>query len=121
MVQIPTCVYVVKKEDRRMTYEQFIFLLTYYKRYSDLISDAYNIGIDLLEGKFATNAYVEKMLEISITSHYGEKGWEWVSWFIFDNDYGKKGLEAWDEDGNPICQSHKELYEYLETFNTKEE
>jgi len=103
-----------------MNYEQFLNLLTNYKTYGELVSDAYDVGIDLLEGKFATHSYVEKMLEVSITSHYGEQGWGWVSWFIFDNDYGKKGLEAWDEDGNPICHHHKDLYEYLETYHSKE-
>jgi hypothetical protein len=103
-----------------MTYEQFLLILDNYKAYSELISDAYDVGIDLLEGKFATNSYVEKMLELSFTSHYGEQGWDWVSWFIFDNDYGKKGLEAWDDDGNPICHRHKDLYEYLETYHRKE-
>ena len=97
-----------------MNYEQFLLILDNYKAYCDLIGDAYDVGIDLLEGKFATNSYVEKMLELSITSHYGEMGWDWVSWFIYENDYGQKGLEAWDGD-DLICQTHLELHEYLET------
>jgi hypothetical protein len=107
-----------------MTYEQFLLILDNYNAYCEAISDAYDVGIDLLEGKFATNSYVEKMLELFITSHYGEMGWDWVSWFIYENDYGQKGLEAWDalHDGGLICQTHKELHEYLEiTFNTKDQ
>jgi len=104
-----------------MNYEQFLLILDNYKAYCEVISDAYDVGIDLLEGKFATNSYVEKMLELSITSHYGEMGWDWVSWFIYENDYGHKGLEAWDVlyDGGLICQTHEELHEYLEKNHRK--
>ena len=102
-----------------MNYEQFLLILDNYKTYCELISDAYDVGIDLLEGKFATNSYVEKMLELSITSHYGEMGWDWVSWFIYENDYGQRGLEARDEDGDLICQTHLDLYNYIETNHRK--
>ena len=104
-----------------MSYEQFLSILDNYKAYCEAISDAYDVGIDLLEGKFATNSYVEKMLKLSIASHYGEMGWDWVSWFIYENDYGHRGLEAWDGDGNLICHTHKELHEYLETNHKKED
>ena len=102
-----------------MNYEQFLLILDNYKTYCEVISDAYDVGIDLLEGKFATNSYVEKMLELSITSHYGEMGWDWVSWFIYENDYGQRGLEARDEDGDLICQTHLDLYNYIETNHRK--
>ena len=102
-----------------MNYEQFLLILDNYKTYCELISDAYDVGIDLLEGKFATNSYVEKMLELSITSHYGEMGWDWVSWFIYENDYGQRGLEAREEDGDLICQTHLDLYNYIETNHRK--
>jgi hypothetical protein len=27
---------------------------------------------------------------------YGEEGADWFNWFCFENDFGTKGLEAWD-------------------------
>lgn len=96
-----------------MEYKQFLDLLMHHRRYSRTISDAYNVGIDLVEGKFSTTENIDNMLKIAIISHYGKEGWKWVQWFIYDNEYGQKGLEA-TSDGEPICFSHESLYVYLE-------
>jgi hypothetical protein len=50
---------------------------------------------------------------------YGEEGVDWFSWFCYENDYGQGGLEAWDENKNPICYSFESLWEYLEKLRQK--
>ena len=70
---------------------------------------------------------------------YGEDGYEWFSWYCYDNEFGQKDWSttptckmkengttelineagevrfgAHDAEGNPICYSHESLWEYLE-------
>lgn len=100
-----------------MTFEQFLTVMVNHKLYVEIVSEAQDVGIDLLQGKFSTTKNVEDILEASITSHYGKEGWEWVQWFIWDSDYGKKDLKA-THDGVPICYSFESLYEYLQKYHT---
>jgi len=39
---------------------------------------------------------------------------DWWSWFCYENDFGQKGLEAWDADKKPICYDLKSLWEFLD-------
>lgn len=99
-----------------MDYSHFLTILMSYKKYNQIISSATDVGFDLLEGKYSTTSYVDDILKSSIQSHYGEGGWEWVEWFIFETNYGYKDyLEAFDEDKNRICYSYESLYSYLQT------
>jgi hypothetical protein len=122
-----------------MEYKQFLEQLIGYRKFSRDISDLYDIGFDLDSGKFNLVGPVLTMLQSSIESHYGEDGWEWTSWFIFESDYGEKDWSssptykenedgsfvkvndkgevrfgAYDENGEPICYSHESLWEHLE-------
>jgi hypothetical protein len=83
-----------------------------FKRYNEVISEAYDVGLDLLEGKFTTSKNVSDIIESSFISHYGKEGWEWIEWFIYENDYGQRGMEATDN-GEPICYSYESLFDYL--------
>jgi hypothetical protein len=74
---------------------------------------------------------------MSLETHYTNDGIEWVSWFIFENEWGEtdrsklpvyrknesgvmeldlnyNGHAANDENGNPICYDIKSLWEYIE-------
>jgi hypothetical protein len=97
-----------------MTYEQFVSILTNYKRYNEIISEAYDVGFDLLEGKYSTISQMEQIVQDCFLSHYTKEGWEWLEWFTFENQYGQAGLEARDENGNLIFQSFLDAYEELE-------
>lgn len=97
-----------------MTYEQFLSILNNYQQYNETISEAYDVGLDLLEGKFSTVSYVEKIVEQTFLSHYTEEGWDWIMWFVYENEYGQRGMEAYDADKNLICQSYQSLFEYIE-------
>jgi hypothetical protein len=55
-----------------------------------------------------------EIISTLIKEVYGEEGYDWWSWFCNDNDFGQKGLEAFDENKNPICYGFESLWEFLE-------
>jgi hypothetical protein len=95
-------------------------LLEKYKAFSDKLSELHDLGFDFYEGKFELMSDVEKLFDISIASHYNEYGKDWINWFIYENDYGKRKLEAWDENKNLICQDLNSLHEYIEKYHKNE-
>jgi len=122
-----------------MQYSSFLSLIMGFKKISEDCSDLYDIGVNIIDGKYSIIVTTEKILEGVFTNEYGENGWEWVSWFIFESDYGQKDWSsapsykinedgnmekihgkdqvrfgAHDEKGNPICYSYESLWEYLE-------
>lgn len=121
-----------------MKYKEFLELLSAYRKFQEDTSELYDLGFDFMEGKFKLSEYIEEIIQTSIKSHYGEQGWDWVSWFIYESDWGEKDwgkyptykmnedgtstiyedgelrFGAQDENGNPICYSLESLYEYLE-------
>lgn len=128
-----------------MTYENFTEQLLAYRKFQKDTSKLYGMGFDFIEGKFKLTDLVITMLQSSIKSHYGQEGLDWVEWFIYESDWGEKDWStsdtykvnengtseivhkkgevrfgAYDEEGNPICYSLESLWEYLQTFKTKE-
>jgi hypothetical protein len=121
-----------------MTYEEFLKILMSYKKISEDISELYNIGFDLLEGKYRMSDNVYIMFESCLESHYTEEGIDWINWFIFENDWGQKDWSkyptidsvsgkviesdpvksygAHDENDNPICFSFESTYEYVKQY-----
>jgi hypothetical protein len=119
-----------------MTYTHFLQILLAHKKFWEDISSLHDLGFDLMEGKYDLTHPVGLMFEASIESHYGKDGWDWVSWFIHESDYGQKDWSqtptyernedgtgqlvessiygARDENENPICYSYESLWEYLE-------
>ena len=88
-----------------------------YRSFSDNVSILYKIGFDLHEGEYPTVEQVEKILDTVIESHYGKEGVDWVTWFIFESNWGEKDwstCDACNENGELICYSFESLYEYLE-------
>jgi hypothetical protein len=101
-----------------MQLKEFQNLLEKYKDFSKKLSELYDLGFDFYEGKFELMSDVEKILDISIASHYNEHGIDWINWFIYENDYGKNKLEAKDGD-ELICHDIKSLHEYIEKYHKK--
>lgn len=124
-----------------MLNSHFLKLLLGHKKFSEDISSLYDLGFDLMEGKYDLTHPVEQILEAGIKSHYGDEGWDLVSWFIYESDYGQKDFSttstyrtkedgtieltessiygATDENGSPICYSYESLWEYLQSINLK--
>lgn len=93
-----------------MTYERFLKVTLSIKKQDEVISDLYKQKVDLLD---FVDPYHEIISEL-IKEVYGEEGYDWWSWFCHENDFGQKGLEAFDENENPICYGFESLWEFLE-------
>jgi hypothetical protein len=96
-----------------MSKEQFETLLNNYQSFQNKIAHFYSFGLDLMEGKLSLTVEVENILDTAIQSHYDKEGCDWVNWFLYENDFGRRGLEATQYD-KPICYDISSLYEYLE-------
>jgi len=97
-----------------MTFERFKTIIETYRKFEQDLSDLYDLGIDFYEGKYKLMSHAEEILSESMQSHYNHYGWEWISWFIWENDYGQRKLEAWDADKNLTAQTLEELHQMLE-------
>ncbi len=96
-----------------MEFKLFEEILMTYKKGSEMISELYDIGFNLLDGKYPISDILYKQLQTNIISVYGEEGLEWVEWFIFENNYGEQMLDAYDNNIR-ICDTIENLYLYLE-------
>lgn len=93
-----------------MTYENFLKVITQLQEQDKILDNLYQNKFDLIEFVDPYHAIVT----ILIKEIYGEEGYDWFGWYCYENDFGNKGLVAWDADKNPICHSHETLWEYLE-------
>jgi hypothetical protein len=120
-----------------MKLEHFEDILKEYRQGHKMISELYDIGFNLLDGKYPLDEPLYNIFMMSLETHYTNDGIEWVSWFIFENEWGEtdrsklpvyrknesgvmeldlnyNGHAANDENGNPICYDIKSLWEYIE-------
>ena len=129
-----------------MRLSNFIQLLQNYRKFNDDISNLHSMGFDLMEGQFQLTYPINNIFKTSLLAHYTQEGYEWVEWFVFENEYGLKDWStapgyrmkedgtseqvyekgerrygAHDENGNPICYSIESLWEYLEQNHKIEE
>jgi hypothetical protein len=103
-----------------MKLEKFIKIVDLLKKQTEVTNQLYKLNVDLVD--FA-DPY-ETVITILIKEIYGEEGYDWFSWFCYENDFGnkvsKKNPKAWDKDEKPICYDVKSLWNYLETeYKTK--
>jgi len=93
-----------------MTYERFLKIILGLQKEDRIIKNLYENGVDLINFTDSYQAIINELIE----EVYGTEGGEWFSWFCWENDFGQRGLEAFDENKNRICYSHESLWEYLE-------
>ena len=118
-----------------MKYENFLKVIMTQRKLEQQVHKAYKLKIDLMDFVDEYNA----ITKILLTEIYGEQGYDWYSWFCWENDYGEKDWSkttlrrnedgsftqkeptgeieygAKDKNGNPICYSFQSLWEYLES------
>lgn len=99
-----------------MEYSDFLKVILGQKKASEKVYEAYKLGIDLIE---FVEIY-ESIGDILIKEIYGEEGAGWYSWFCHENEYGEKGVQAWDENEQPIFYSIESTWEYLEANYKKQ-
>jgi hypothetical protein len=125
-----------------MEYQNFLSLLMNYKKLEEDLQELNSMGFDFYEGKYKLSENIYGILHAALESHYTTEGIDWISWFIFENDYGTKDwskykrfnsvtgqlddiidpTEAYgakDENGNPICYSFESTWEFTKQYLKK--
>jgi hypothetical protein len=122
-----------------MEFEKFDKIVTYLKKHDENVTEACNLKIDLIDFCDPLQVIVSELIK----EIYGEEGYDWFSWFCYENDYGEKDWSkggrpihvkkddgtwtteehmdrygAHEENGDPICHTIKSTWEYLETNYT---
>lgn len=118
-----------------MTYERFLKVLLSLQKEDRTIKNLYDNGVDLINFVDPYHTIISELIK----EIYGEEGYDWFSWYVYENEFGQKdwsdlptyrtdqdgvrewvnkekerGVGAYDEDNNPICYSHESLWEYLD-------
>jgi hypothetical protein len=98
-----------------MEFKEFEKLIkTYQKTLSDF-RELSQMGFDFAEGKFKLELHCDNMLQIILDSTYTDEGVDWIFWFMFENDFGEKDLDA-SENGEKICYDLPSLWEYIKQY-----
>jgi len=100
-----------------MTYENFLKVMLQLEKQDMELRKLQERKVDLID-------FVEPyqgIISALIKEIYGEEGWDWFCWYCYENEYGAGKFEAWDENKNTICQSHKSLWEHMESIRTKQQ
>jgi hypothetical protein len=118
-----------------MKYENFLKVIMTQRKMEEQVAKAYDLKINLMD--FVDDYHL--ITKTLLTEVYGEAGYDWYTWFCYENEYGERDwsksptlvrqadgsfvtLEqdevvhgATDENGNPICYSFLSLWEFLES------
>lgn len=93
-----------------MDKDKFIEVVNHIKKRNKTEREWSCIGIDVFETPLMESTYkIERLLLECI---YGKQGYNWIQWWLYEKSEGEVG--AWDENGNPICTTIEDLWEYLE-------
>ena len=95
-----------------MKYEDFLSVGLQLQKQDKVIDKLNELNMDVMDLVDPYYMIVDKLMR----EVYGEEGADWFNWFCFENDFGTKGLGAWDENKNPICYSWESLWECLENI-----
>lgn len=95
--------------------ELFLETLEQIDNFYSRIDEYRKLGIDFYESEVDIISPFNKIHDILFETIYSEKGIDWINWFIFENDFGRLGMEAYDED-LLICQTAGELFNYIEQY-----
>ena len=99
-----------------MTKEQFLELIKLLKTMSDNSEKYMKLGIDLYEGEHSVVEPAYRVIDLLLDSIYTVEGVDWFNWFCYENDFGEKQMEAYDENKNLICQTVDDLFDYIEQY-----
>lgn len=99
-----------------MTKEEFKDIINLYKKYESYVTEYSNFGICLYEGRYPIAEVSMQITDLLWKEVYSEEGRDWINWFMYENDFGDSELEAFDSDGNLICQDADSLYDYIEQY-----
>lgn len=102
-----------------MKRKEFKLLLEQYDQFQQNCVSMLECGVDLFEHtKYPTAEYTDIFFEKLIKQNYNEFGVDWITWFVYENDFGRNNLKATDNEKS-ICQTVDELYDYCEQYKKK--
>ena len=93
-----------------MKLEKFKTILEKIQAHEDQIMKINQMGVDL----FGLYDNLLSVVSLFWEEIYNEEGLDWINWFTYDNEMGKKNLEAKNKKGNPICFDVVSLHKYIE-------
>lgn len=110
-----------------MTFEKFKHVIDQMVNSSKKISNAYSVGIDILDFIEDYSNTIRLLWQEILTP----EGLEWLEWFLYDKDYihdeiGRSDIKAFDRSYDPltdekieveIIRNLSELHEYLTQNN----
>ncbi|PIR80446.1 MAG: hypothetical protein COU25_00010 [Candidatus Levybacteria bacterium CG10_big_fil_rev_8_21_14_0_10_35_13] len=121
-----------------MKYADFLKLIKTYQQLYNNFNELYAIGFDFTDGKYKLEPDMDFLFQTILSAYYTEEGIDWINWFIYENEFGKKDWSklnvydmngtvipdadaakaygACDKDGNPICHTIKATWKYVEQF-----
>ena len=73
-----------------MKYEIFENLMNTNQKINSKIASLYDVGVDLYESIYAVSDDVYQLFEQSMLIAYTQDGVDLISWFIHENQYGKR-------------------------------
>jgi hypothetical protein len=90
------------------TFERVVHIL---KKNHEKIHQLYKLGIDLTE----INDDLHDVISMLINSMYGVESAETFDWWCYEKEWGtRKDITFTDKDGNKLCETIEELYNYME-------
>lgn len=92
-----------------MNFAEFKQLIEGLQADHDRTKALYDLQVDMINYD-----ETKKVINLLSRAAFGPKGWEWIEWWCWENDFGAKKLEAFDKDKNLICYDLESLYEHLE-------
>lgn len=93
-----------------MTLYDFEKMIATLREVQDRRHAVHKLGVNLLEYDDPHFSVINQLLTVL----YGEEGFGCISWFCYENDFGRGTLAAYDKDGNEICKTVEGLYQFLE-------
>lgn len=94
-----------------MKYEVFERVIALLKKSSEIDHALYKAGLDVANITDDLHTIITHL----IGSIYGDDGGDTFSWWCHDKEWGTRtDLTMTDADGNSLCETMEDLYQYLE-------
>ena len=93
-----------------MELEKFTEIIHTLEKLQERQAAAYKLGIDLSDFTDDFHGIINELFK----TIYGTEGYDWISWYAFEKDFGRAKAYAATRDGEPICFDIPSLWKELE-------
>lgn len=99
-----------------MKLEVFEALIKTIEEQVDTSVELAKMGVDLLS---YDDGWV-LALSLAINAYYGQRGGEWIRWYLFEKSLYDPELKALDEKGKEICYDIPSLWKHVEELRVSD-